>query len=173
MQLEEILRTRYSCRAYRGDPVEEETLAAVLEAARLAPTADNRQPFRLYVLPTGVHAEGLRRVYPGAGRRGKEWFLQAPLVVGIAGDPSRGWVRRDGHNLVDVDCAIVMDYLILRAIDLGLGTCWVADFDPAPARELLRLDPGWDPIAFTPLGDPAAPGAPRGRKPIEELVVRL
>lgn len=173
MEFEDLIRSRYSCRAYRDDPVGEETLAAVLEAARLAPSADNRQPFRLYVVPTRGREEALRRVYPGAGRRGKEWFLQAPLVIGIAGDPSRNWVRRDGRNLMDMDCAIAMDHLILRAVDLGLGTCWVADFDPEPARELLGLAPGWEPIAFTPLGHPAGPGHPRGRRPLEELVVRL
>jgi nitroreductase len=167
MEFQELIRARYSCRAYRDTPVEEEKLAAVLEAARLAPTADNRQAFRLYVVPTAGREEPLRALYA------REWLRQAPLVIGIAGEPGRNWVRRDGRNYVDVDCAIVMDHLILRAADLGLGTCWIAAFDPAAARRLLALPPDWEPIAFTPLGYPADGGRPKTRRPIEELVVRL
>ncbi len=167
MEFRELLEARFSCRAYRDDPVEEEKLAAVLEAARLAPTAANRQAFLLYVLPTTHRRETLLRVYA------RDWFVQAPLVIGIAGDPARSWVRRDGRNYVDVDCAVVMDHLILQATDLGLGTCWVAAFDPAAARELLSLPAGWEPIAFTPLGYPADAGRPKERKSAGEIVVRL
>lgn len=167
MDFKDLIQARYSCRAFGDRPVEEEKLAAVLEAARLAPTAANRQAFLLYVVPTAARRETLLRLY------GREWFVQAPLVIGIAGDPGRNWVRRDGRNYVDVDCAIVMDHLILQAADLGLGTCWIAAFDPAVARELLRLPSGWEPIAFTPLGYPADESRPKARKTIEELAVRL
>ena len=167
MDFQELIRARYSCRSYRADPIEGEKLAAVLEAARLAPTASNRQAFRLYVMPTEGRQESLLQVYS------RDWFTQAPLVIGIAGEPGRSWVRRDGRNYVDVDCAIVMDHLILQAVDLGLGTCWVAAFDPAAARQLLELPPGWEPIAFTPLGYPAEPSRSRTRKALGELVDRL
>jgi nitroreductase len=167
MDFKELIRARYSCRAYRNDPVEEEKLAAVLEAARLAPTAANRQAFKLYVLPTANRQEALRQLYS------PDWFAQAPLVIGIAGEPGRNWVRRDGRNYVDVDCAIVMDHVILQAADLGLGTCWIGAFDPDAARQLLELPPDWEPIAFTPLGYPVDTSRPKTRKPLEELVVRL
>jgi nitroreductase len=167
MDFQELVRHRYSCRAYRPDSIEDETLAAVLEAARLAPTAANRQAFRLYVLPTAAREADLLRLY------GREWFGRAPLIVGIAGEPARSWVRRDGRNYMDVDCAIVMDHVVLQAADLGLGTCWVAAFDPAVARELLRLPPDWEPIAFTPLGYPAGAAGPRTRRSLGDLVTRL
>jgi nitroreductase len=167
MDFKELIRVRYSCRAYRNDPVEEEKVAAVLEAARLAPTACNRQAFRLYVVPTAKRQQALHKLY------GQEWLAQAPLLIGIAGEPGRNWVRRDGRNYVDVDCAIVMDHLILQAADLGLGTCWIGAFDPAAARHLLELPPDWEPIAFTPLGYPADTSRPKTRKPPEEIVVRL
>ena len=167
MDFKELIRARYSCRAYRNDPVEEETLAAVLEAARLAPTACNRQAFRLYVVPTADRQQALQQLY------GREWLGQAPLLIGIAGEPGRNWVRRDGRNYVDVDCAIVMDHLILQAADLGLGTCWIGAFDPTAARHLLELPPDWEPIAFTPLGYPADTSRPKTRKPREEIAVRL
>jgi nitroreductase len=167
MDFKELIRARYSCRAYRNDPVEEEKLAAVLEAARLAPTACNRQAFRLYVVPTADRQQALHQLY------GRGWLAQAPLLIGIAGEPGRNWVRRDGRNYVDVDCAIVMDHLILQAAELGLGTCWIGAFDPTAARQLLKLPPDWEPIAFTPLGYPADKIRPKTRKPLEELVVRL
>ena len=150
MDFQELIRARYSCRAYRSDPVAEDQLAQVLEAARLAPTADNRQPFRLVVIRTAGREQELQRVY------GKNWFVQAPLVIAACGVPAENWVRKqDGKNYNDVDVAIVMDHLILAAADLGLGTCWIAAFDPAAARELLELPEGVEPVAFTPLGHPA------------------
>ncbi len=166
MDFQDLIRARYSCRAYLDTPVEEEKLAAVLEAARLAPTAANRQAFRVHVLTTAGRHDELRRLYA------RDWLAQAPLVIGVAGEPARGWVRRDGRNYVDVDCAIVMDHLVLQAADLGLGTCWIAAFDPPAARELLQLPPGWEPIAFTPLGYPADTCPPRKRRPLEEIVTR-
>jgi nitroreductase len=167
MDFRELARARYSCRGYRDDPVEEEKLATVLEAARMAPTASNRQAFRLYVIPTAGRQEELRAIY------GRDWFARAPLVIGIAGHPAKSWVRKDGRNYVDVDCAIVMDHLILQAADLGLGTCWIAAFDPPAARRLLDLPPDWEPIAFTPLGYPDDAGRPKSRKPLDELVTRI
>jgi nitroreductase len=79
-------------------------------------------------------------------------------------------VRRDGKNYSDVDVAIAMDHLILAATELGLGTCWIAAFDPAAAREVLGLPEGVEPIAFTPLGYPAEQPGPKARKPLDELV---
>ena len=66
--------------------------------------------------------------------------------------------------------AIVMDHLILAAADLGLGTCWIAAFDPVAAREVLGLPDDVEPIAFTPLGYPADEPKPKKRKALTELV---
>lgn len=167
MEFQQLIRARGSVRAYKPDPVPDETLQAVLEAARLAPTADNRQAFMLYVVPTAGRRDELRRVYH------RDWFSQAPLVIGIVALPGRNWVRRDGHNYYDVDCAIVMDHLILAAHDLGLSTCWVAAFDPAAAREVLGLPPDQEPVAFTPLGYGAEPTRPKQRRPLGDLVFRV
>ena len=165
MDFQELIRARYSCRAYRSDPVAEDQLAQVLEGARLAPTADNRQPFRLVVIRTAGREQELQRVY------GKDWFVQAPLVIAACGVPAENWVRKqDGKNYNDVDVAIVMDHLILAAADLGLGTCWIAAFDPAAARELLELPEGVEPVAFTPLGHPADAPRQKTRKKSDELV---
>ena len=164
MDFSELINTRYSVRAYTPDAVEEDKLQRLLEAARLAPTAANRQPFQLIVIHTAGREEELKRIY------GKDWFVQAPLVIGICGIPAEAWVRRDGKSCVDVDVAIVMDHLILAAADLGLGTCWVGAFDPSAAREILALPDDVEPIAFTPLGYPADQPRPKKRKTLSELV---
>ena len=161
----ELIGRRYSCRAYSGKPVEEAKLEQVLEAARLAPTAANRQAFRVVVLRTEGRDE-LRRVY------GRDWFIAAPLVLAVVGVPAENWVRSDGRNYNDVDAAIVMDHMILAAADLGLGTCWIGAFDPAAAREVLDLPAGAEPIAFTPLGYPADHPGAKKRKTLDELVMR-
>lgn len=164
MDFAKLMNTRYSVRAYRPDAVEDEKLQQVLEAARLAPTAANRQPFQLIVIRTAGRQEELKRIYS------RDWFVQPPLVIAICGIPAQAWTRSDGKSYVDVDAAIVMDHLILAATELGLGTCWIGAFDPQAAREVLGLPEGVEPIAFTPLGYPADEPRPKKRKALTELV---
>jgi nitroreductase len=164
MEFAELIKKRYSVRAYKADAVEEEKLLQVLEAARLAPTAVNRQPFRIIVIHTAGREAELRRIYH------REWFVQAPLVLCACGIPAQTWCRSDGKNYNDVDVTIAMDHLILAATNLGLGTCWVAAFNPAAAREVLGLPDGVEPIAFTPLGYPADQPRSKERKALSELV---
>jgi nitroreductase len=164
MEFSDLIQERYSVRAYKSDSVEDHKLQQVLEAARLAPTAVNRQPFQLIVIHTAGREEELNRIY------GKAWFVQPPLVIGICGVPDRAWSRRDGMNYHVVDVAIAMDHLILAATNVGLGTCWIGAFNPDAAREVLGLPDGVEPIAFTPLGYPADQPKPKKRKPLSELV---
>ena len=164
MEFSELIEKRYSVRAYKPDPVEDDKLQQVLEAARLAPTAANRQPFQLIVIHTAGREAELKRIY------NRDWFVQAPLVICACGTPAQGWVRRDGKNYNDVDVAIAMDHLILAAANLGLGTCWIAAFDPTAAREVLHLPDDVEPIAFTPLGYPADQPGPKKRKALSKLV---
>ena len=164
MDFSELVRQRYSVRAYKPDPVTDADLEQILEDACLAPTAANRQAFQLIVIHTVGREEELKRIY------GRDWFVQAPLVICVCGLPGENWVRRDGKNYNDVDVAIVMDHLILSAANLGLGTCWIGAFDPDAAREVLGLPDGVEPIAFTPLGYPADQLRPKTRKAVSELV---
>lgn len=167
MEFQELIRKRYSVRAYDSRPVEEETLARVLEAARLAPTACNIQPFRIIVLPTKGREAELLRIY------GRPWFVQAPLVLAVCALPGESWKRKhDGWNAAEVDATIAMDHLILAAANEGLGSCWIAAFDPKAAREVLGLPADVVPVAFTPLGYPADALPPKKRRPLTELVRR-
>ncbi|MFB0534750.1 MAG: nitroreductase family protein [Anaerolineae bacterium] len=164
MEFSELIEKRYSVRAYKPDPVEDDKLQQVLQAARLAPTASNRQPFQLVVIRTVGREAELKRIY------NRDWFVQPPLVICACGIPAQGWVRGDGKNYNDVDVTIAMDHLILAAANLGLGTCWIAAFDARAAREVLHLPDDVEPIAFTPLGYPADQPGPKKRKALSELV---
>jgi nitroreductase len=150
MEYSELIAARYSVRAYRPDPVEDGKLGAVLEAARLAPTAANRQPIQLVVMHTAGREEEIMKIYR------RSWFVQAPLVIAVCAISSQAWVREsDRFNARLIDAAIVADHLILAAADLGLGTCWIAAFNVEAARSVLGLPAEAEPVIFTPLGYPA------------------
>jgi len=164
MEYQKLVSARYSVRAYRSDPVPDDVLERILEAGRLAPTAANRQAFRILVIHTAGRESELGRIYP------QKWFVQPPLVVGVVALPGENWVRSDARNYCDVDAAIVMDHLILAAAAEGLGTCWIGAFDPAAARQVLGLPDDVEPIVFTPLGYAADEPRVKQRKPLSELV---
>lgn len=164
MEFTELIHKRYSVRSYRSDPVADEVLEKVFAAARIAPTAANRQPFQFIVIHTSGKEAEVRRLYH------RDWFVQAPVVIVACGLPSQGWVRGfDQVNYTMVDVAIAMDHLILAATDLGLGTCWIANFDPATVRAVLGIPEGVEPIVMTPLGYPADQPRLKERKSLAEL----
>ena len=164
MEYDKLIRERYSVRAYLDRPVEKEKLNRVLEAAVLAPTAANRQAFRILVVPTSGRRDELKRIYS------KDWFSQAPYIVCVCSLTKECWTRKDGKSFCDVDTAIVMDHLILAAANEGLGTCWIAAFDAQAARGILKLPDDVEPVVFTPLGYPADEPGPKKRKPLGDLV---
>ena len=90
----DLARNRYSVGSFTKAAVEEEKLNAVLEAARLAPTAANRQPFRLIVVHTAGKEEELGRIYA------KSFFLEAPLLICACTVPSEAWTRPMGRTTV-------------------------------------------------------------------------
>ena len=164
MEFEDLIKERHSVRSYQSRPVEDEKLEKVLDAARLAPTAANKQPFRLIVVKTEGRKDELKLVYHA------DWFSLAPLVICACAVKSESWTRRDGRNYVDVDTAIAMDHLILAATNLGLGTCWIAAFDAEAAKEVLKIPDEVEPLLFTPLGYPADETGTKTRKDLDELV---
>jgi nitroreductase len=164
MDFIDLIKKRYSVRAYKLDPVEDEKISIVLNAARLAPTASNRQPFKIVVIHTSGKEQELLTIYP------RKWFVQAPIVICVCGIPTAAWVRKDTRKYLDIDVAIVMDYMILAATDIGLGTCFIAAFDETNARTVLGLPDDVEPILFTPLGYPDNSPGVKERKLLEELV---
>ena len=169
MDFLELAEKRRSVRAYKPEAVPEPMLQHVLDAGRLAPSACNKQPWRFIV----VRSETGRRALGAAYAR--EWFWKAPVVIAVCILPKEAWVRSyDGKNYAMVDGALAMDHMTLAAAGLGLGTCWIAAFDPAAAREILGLPDGVDIVGMTPLGFPDVEANPRvrSRRPLGETVMK-
>lgn len=162
----ELARTRCSIRSYHPDPISDDQLAPVLEAARLAPSATNAQPLQLVVVRRREQLDALAKAYPG------DWFREAPAVIVICTLPAKAWTRSryDNRSYADVDAAIAADHMTLAAADSGLGTCWIAAFDPAAVRSALHLPRTVEPLLLLTLGKPAEEGRPKTRKPLNELV---
>ena len=161
----EAIKTRRSIRRYKEDLIDEETLRKVLEAARLAPSAANRQPWRFIVVTDPIVKRSLRKAYD------KEWFTSAPVIVVACAVPEEAWVRRDGEEYWKVDVSIAMQNLVLAAWDEGLGTCWIGAFDENEAKQALGVPPNVRIVAMTPLGYPAETKGPvSNRKPLSEIV---
>lgn len=164
MEFNDVIKNRYSVRSYKNDDVEDEKLKMVLEAARLAPTAHNYQPFQLIVIKTAGREKELNHIYPA------KFFTDAPIVICACAVPDEGWTRDDGKNYTEVDTTIAMDHIILTATSLGLGTCWIGKFNEKEARKILDIPENVVPLLFTPLGYPDIANHNREKKPIEELV---
>mgnify|MGYP003290971187 CR=1 FL=1 len=166
MEFFDVISERYSVRGFTDQEVEKEKLDKILEAARLAPTGVNYQPFKVFVIDTKENKEVLSEIYKA------DWFVQAPYVIAIAACPDKAWTRPwDGKNIADIDATIVMDHIILAATDLGLGTCYIGAFKADVAKEFLELDDDWEPVLFTPLGYGNAEPRETPRKSLDELVV--
>ena len=163
MDFYDVVRRRRSIRAYRDTPVEKEKLERVLDAARVAPTAANRQPIHFYVVREKETRRRLLEAYS------QEWFAGAPVIICACARPSQAWSRMDGKSYADVDATIAMDHLILAATAEGLGTCWIGAFNPERLREVLDIPADLEPVALTPLGYPATKPAPTPRKPLDEI----
>ncbi len=151
MNFNDLARKRYSCRRLSAKPVEKAKLDAVIEAGILAPTACNRQPFRIWTVssPEGVRA--IHDVTPYT------FGAQVFLIVGAKRDEA--WVRAsDGANFADVDATIAATHMMLAIEDQGLATTWVGSFDAPRLQSLLPALAGYDLVAIFPVGyaDPAA-----------------
>jgi nitroreductase len=174
MPFMDIVKTRFSVRKYLDKPVEREKLLQCLEAARLAPSACNAQPWRFIV----VDDPGLRKKFADEvfdGLFSMKFATEAPVLVAIVTDQhsvasrAGGTVRRVNFSLLDL--GIAGEHFVLQAAELGLGTCWIGWFNERAARGILGI-PGGNRIAcLLSVGYPAdeQTGRFHRRKTIEEM----
>lgn len=169
MNFNELVRLRSSIRGYEPDKaVEKDKLLRILEAGRMAPSAKNNQPWTFVVITS---AEVLKEVHTAYAR---DWFWQAPVVIVVKGRREDAWERKyDNYNALETDLTIAMDHIILAATAEGLGTCWIAAFEPEILHKALGLKPEEVVFALTPLGYPSEKGlmvVPKVRKPLSSIV---
>lgn len=167
MNLDQIFQQRQSVRKYSEQAVSRETIEQLLESARLAPSAVNFQPWKFIVCLSDEAKAVVRRSYP------REWFNTAPLYLVACADHNASWKRpADGKDHADIDIAIAVQHIVLKATDLGLGTCWVCNFDPQVLKNGFRLTENIEPVVILPIGYPQADETElrnKKRKPLDEI----
>lgn len=165
MKFDEIIRERFSARSFTNRKVEKTTLLEILEAARMAPSAVNFQPWHFIVIQDNENLSDFQEVYP------RDWFKKAPVCIVICADHSQSWKRKtDGKDFADVDAAIAIDHLVLKATELGLGTCWVCNFDAGLVKQKLHIPEYIEPIALIPMGYSDSEKPVKTRKELERIV---
>ena len=164
MDVMEAIRTRRSVRGYLDREVEEEKLKAVLEAGRLAPSAHNGQEWKFVV----VRDKKLREKLSKAAK-GQKFVAEAPVVIAAcAVETDR--VMSCGQTAYPIDLAIAVDHMTLKAVEEGMGTCWVGAFYEDQVKPVLGIPEDVRVVVLLPLGYPASKASGYKRKPLEEIV---
>ena len=165
MEFNDVIRKRFSVRKFRDKKVEPEKIEQILEAGRLAPTAKNIQPIRIYVVES---KEGLEKIDKASRCR-----YQAPTVLMICGIEKDAF-KREEHSVYEMDASIVCTHMMLEATNLGVDNIWIELFDEQTLREEFSLPQEIRPVCLLPIGyksEDFLPGPMHAvRKPLEELV---
>lgn len=148
MEFLDVIKARHSTREFSQRPVEEEKISYILEAARLAPSAANKQCWRFIVVTNKDIIEQIAKT-----SLINRWLKTAPVIMVCCADPTES-VTNNSLDYYPVDTAIATEHLILAATDLGLGTCWIAGFQEEKVKELLEIPKRIRIIALTPVGYP-------------------
>jgi len=148
---------RRSVRKYKPEPIPEEDLKLILEAARRAPTGANRQNWRLVVV-----TDPQQRTKTAEACDEQMWMADAAAILCMVILPGEG----------KVNGTIVLDHAILAAASLGYGTCWIGAYDAAKVKAVLGIPADHDLVCLTPLGVPAEQPGPRSRKSPGQLFMR-
>jgi nitroreductase len=173
-QFDDIIRERRSVRRYLDRPVEQEKLRAVIEAARLAPSACNAQPWRFVAVTEKQTRERLLREGLG-GAVPNTWAQTAPCVV-VACSDLQLFTHTLGETVQGVhyhliDLGIALEHLVLKATELGLGSCYIGWFRGKQIARVLDLPGSWKAECLVTLGYPESVPEASPRKPLEEIAV--
>ena len=154
MTFQELARARYSARAFQRTPIEEEKLNLILEAGRIAPTACNNQPQKIYVAKSAESREKLASVC--------RCTFDAPVILVVCYDRTRDWKNKlqPGYESGETDAAIVCTHMMLQAFELGIGSCWVGYFNAREVSDALGLPENITVSALLPIGYPAENAQP-------------
>lgn len=164
----DAIKERTSVRRFKPDPVPEATIGRLLDAARLAPSAGNVQPWFFVV----VMNEDLRQQLARNAAR-QPFLAEAPVCIVVCAEPERSASRygQRGRELYCIqDTAASIENILLAATGYGLGACWVGAFDEEEAARILELEPDLKPVALIPIGYPDQEKRPVPRRPLDEVV---
>jgi nitroreductase len=169
MDFYKVIQTRRSIHSYKPDPIPKQTLNKILEAARIAPSGSNRQPWKFIVVKDKTLKQKMTQIC-----NNQEFVAEAPIIIVACGQRlpiNHGGYMGEMSILVDV--AIAFTHLILAARAEGLGTCWIGAFNNSEIKKLLQIPDQYEVVAATPLGYPAEEDAfteQTDRKNMNEIV---
>jgi nitroreductase len=163
MTLLDIIRKRYSCRAYHQKPLEQEKLDLLFEAARLAPSARNMQDWRFVV----VTDDQIKHNLAQATNR-PDVFEKAGAI--IAACSNSDYIMRCGQPIAPIDISIALEHIALQATELELGTCWIGSFDTQKVRTVLAIPDDIQIIELMTVGYPADKHKTPDRETVEKIV---
>jgi nitroreductase len=197
----EAMEKRRSIRKFRPDPVPDECIRELLESARLAPSGCNAQPWRFKIvrepavrqqLADAAHAQKFIADAPvvivccadikgyldgtvsgiqDLGRIGAVEDRIVEILVDRARQMKTSCTVEEIGPRIAANVVIAVEHIVLRALDFGLGTCWIRLLDEQRVKEIFGWDENVAVVALLPLGYPAESPAPRKRLPVEELLL--
>lgn len=156
MNFKELSEKRYSCRAFSDKKVERELIDQIIDTAIAAPTAVNKQPFKIFSIESEEAKENIRK--------SSKFTFGADTFLLLGYKQEEGWVRSfDSHNFSEVDASIVATHMMLEIEDLGLATTWVGYFDAPLLKKLYPALADYELIALFPIGYAAEDAEPSPR----------
>ncbi|RLC45362.1 MAG: nitroreductase [Candidatus Coatesbacteria bacterium] len=164
MDVYEAIRNRRSVRAYGPDAVDREVLLRVLDAARLAPSANNRQEWRFVVV-----ADHDRRQRLMQAANNQRFVGEAPVVIACCAKTDERRMRC-GQLAYPIDVAIAIDHMTLAATAEGLGTCWVGSFYEDKVKDVLGIPGDVRVVELLTMGYPADSPRPKSRFSLDDIV---
>ncbi len=146
MEFENVIKERYSVRSFKETEIEQDKLDRILEAGRIAPTAVNAQPQRVFVIKSEEGHQKLREVC--------KMTYEAPVVLLICADIEKSWKIKmdDNFDSAEMDAAIAGTQMMLEAWNLGIGSCWIRAFNSFEVREVFNLSQNLKPMFMLSLG---------------------
>jgi nitroreductase len=171
----QLIQTRRSIRKFIDQVVEREKIQSCIEAARLAPSAENVQPCRFLVLDErDLIAEFSEKAFSGLYRFTR-WAAKAPVIICICAEldwlANRLGKQIQGTSYYLIDVGIAGEHLVLQAEALGLGSCWIGWFDAKKAKKFLNVPNSWRVVALLTLGYPEyRKGEVSKRQPLEKVI---
>ena len=166
MNFLELCQQRYSVRDYKPVAIEQEKMDYILRCAQLAPSAVNLQPWKLRIITKPKDIQELRKCY------NRSWFETVSTCIIVYKNTETEWVRKsDCKPHGDIDIAILTEHICLAASEVGLGTCWVCNFDVNKVKEIFSSPDYLEPVVLIPIGYANDEAKPKQRKGLSEILI--
>ena len=166
MDVMDAIKKRRSIRSYQDRKVEDEKLNLILEAARLAPSANNCQERKFIVIKDKDTREKI-----GVAAHHQGFVGEAPVVIIACAAAETEHIMSCGQLSYPIDLAIAVDHITLKAVEEDLGTCWIGAFDEKEVKKILGIPESVRVVALLPLGYPVSIPSPTPRKSKEEIIL--